>query len=80
MNTKNVAFITAIGKSTLYTYLYVDNIHFYVIFSSSIFGIIIYKIRYYLHTNNNNTYLLLITYLFHICTMTIMYVSSITAK
>jgi hypothetical protein len=80
-NTKNIAFATAIGKSTLYTYLYVDNIHFYIIFTSSIFGIIIYKIRYYFHINNNNNkYILLITYLFHICTMNIMYISSITAK
>ena len=78
--TKNIAFVTAIGKSTIYTYLYVDNVHFYVIFASSIFGIIIYKIRYYLHLNNNKKYILLITYLFHICTMNIMYVSSITAK
>ncbi len=78
--TKNIAFATAIGKSTLYTYLYVDNIHFCVIFASSIVGILIYKIRYYLHVNNNKKYILLITYLFHICTMNIMYVSSITAK
>ena len=76
-NTKNLAFATAIGKSTVYTYLYVDNIHFYVIFASSIFGILIYKIRYYLH---DDKYRLLITYLFHICTMNIMYISSITAK
>lgn len=79
-NTKNIAFATAIGKSTLYTYLYVDNIHFYVIFASSIIGTIIYKIRYYFLINNNKKYILLITYLFHICTMNIMYISSITAK
>jgi hypothetical protein len=79
-NTKNIAFITAIGKSTLYTYLYVDNIHFYIICASSIFGTIIYKIRYYVNVNNNEKYILIITYLFHICTMNIMYISSITAK
>jgi hypothetical protein len=79
-NTKNLAFITAISKSTLYTYLYVDNIHFCVICASSIFGTIIYKIRYHVNVNNNEKYILLITYLFHICTMNILYVSSITAQ
>lgn len=79
-NTKDIAFATAIGKSTLYTYLYVDNINFYVIFTSSIFGIMIYKIRYYFHSNNNKKYTLLLTYLFHICVMNVLYISSITAK
>jgi len=79
-NTKNIAFATAVGKSIMYTYLYVDNIHFYVILTSSLSGIIIYKTRYYFHLNNNKKYILPMTCLFHICTMNIMYVSSITAK
>ena len=74
-NVKNIAFVTAIIKSNIYTYLYVDNTHYYIIFASSIFGIIIYKIRYFLHKK----YTLLLTYLFHICIMNILYISNITA-
>jgi len=79
-NSKNAAFASAVSKSILYTYLYVDKIHFYVILTSSISGVIIYKIRYNLHKNNNRKYIIPLTYLFHICITNIMYISSITAK
>ena len=78
-NIKNVAFVTGVGKSIVYTYLHLDNIHYYIILTSSISGVIIYKIRYFLHKRNNTKHTLLLTYLFHICVMNIMYVSSITA-
>jgi hypothetical protein len=78
-NIKNVAFVTGVGKSIVYTYLHLDNIHYYIILTSSISGVIIYKIRCFLHKRNNTKHTLLLTYLFHICVMNIMYVSSITA-
>ena len=78
-NTKNVAFLHAIGKSLMYTYLYVDKFHYYIIVTSSMSGMIIYKTRYFLLENNNQKYKLLLTYMFHICIMNIIYVSSITA-
>lgn len=79
-NTKNIAFVNSIIKSIINTYYNVDKFHFYIIITSTIFGIIIYKIRYYFHINNNYKYTLLMTYLFHICTMNIMYITSITAN
>lgn len=76
---KNVAFVCSITKSIVRTYLYVDNLHYNVLIISSISGIIIYKIRYDLLKYNNTNYKLLLTYMFHICVMNILYVSSITA-
>lgn len=78
-NVKDAAFLTAMGKSIIYTYLYVDKTHFYIIMSSSIAGVIIYKIRCALHEKNNKKYTLLLTYLFHFCVMSVLYVSSNTA-
>ena len=78
-NIKNVAFVTAVGKSIAYTYFHVDKIHYFIVLTSSISGVITYKIRCFFHKRNNKKYTLLLTYLFHICVMNIMYVSSITA-
>ena len=78
-HTKNAAFGTAIAMSIVNTYMYVDNFHYYIILSSSIFGISIYKIRYNLHKLNDTAYNVLLTWLFHICVVNIVYVSSITA-
>jgi hypothetical protein len=78
-NIKNMAFLSAIGKSIVYTYLYVDNYHYNILILSSISGIIIYKIRYLLYQQNNKNYVTL-TWGFHICVMNIMYISSITAN
>jgi hypothetical protein len=79
-NAKNVALITALSKSIYNTYIYVDNFHFYLILTSSVTGVFIYKVRYILHEYGYKTHMLLLTYLFHICIMNIMYVSSITAN
>jgi hypothetical protein len=76
---KNVVLITAIIKSIIYTYLYVNKFYFYIHLISSIVSICLYKLRYFLYINNNNKYILLLTYLFHICITIILYVSSITA-
>ena len=78
-NMKNLAFATALGKCVINTYLYVDTTHLYVVFTSSACGLVVYKIRNYLHETNNTKYKVLLTYLFHFCVMNIMYVSSITA-
>jgi len=78
-NTKNISFVSAVTKSVIYTYLYVDKFHYYIILSSSLCGITIYKIRLILFQNNNRKYNNMLTYLFHICIMNIMYISSITA-
>lgn len=77
---KDAAFVTAIGKSIVYTYLYVDKMYYYIILTSSISGVITYKIRSFLHKKNNKTYTLLLTYIFHVCIMNILYISSITAR
>lgn len=78
-NTKNLAFLSAIGKSIIHTYLYVDKLHYNIIVTSSVSGILIYRIRYSLLEQNKKSHKLLLTYLFHICIMNILYVSSITA-
>jgi len=78
-NTKNLTFITAIGKTNIHTYLYVDNLRYTIISISSLSSLIIYKIRYFLYKNNNKKYNLLLTYLLHINIMNIIYISSITA-
>jgi len=79
-NIKDIAFISAIVKSIRYTYLYVDKMHYYIILLASIFTIIIYKIRFYLHNKNNKKYILPLTYLLHTCIMILLYIASITAN
>jgi len=76
---KNVVFACSVTKSMVRTYLHVDAFHYKVLLLSSISGIIIYKIRYYLLHHNITKYKLLLTYMFHLCIMNILYVSSITA-
>ena len=78
-NTKNIIFIPTIGKSIVYTYLYVDKMHYYVILSSSLFSIVIYKIRYQLYKMNYTKYMFLLKLLLHICIMNTLFISSITA-
>ena len=79
--TKNIAFLLAVSKSLVYTYLYVDKLHFNILLQSVVYGIFIYKIRNYFYVNKNNKkYNLFLTYLFHICIMNIIYISSITAN
>ena len=78
-NMKNVAFLSAMGKTILYTYLYLDKNNFIIVITSSISGLIIYKIRNSLNEIDNIKYNLLLTYLFHFCVMNMLYISSITA-
>jgi hypothetical protein len=76
---KDITFATAVTKSIIYTYLYVDKLHFVIILTSTLSGVTIYAILYSLHNKKNNKYTLLLTYLFHICIMNILYITSITA-
>jgi tryptophan-rich sensory protein len=79
-NIKNLSFATAVIKSIIYTYLYVDNKNYYIILLiSSVSGVTFYEIRCILHKMNNTDYTLLLTYLLHISIMNIMYITSITA-
>ena len=76
---KNLALGTAVIKSIIKTYYYVDKPYYYAVVISSVSAVGIYKIRYDLHKNNNHTYNLALTYLMHICITSILYISSITA-
>jgi hypothetical protein len=77
--TKNIAFAASIVQSNINTYYMLDKIYIYFLLSSSIVGVAVYKIRYDLINKHNMKYNLLLTYLFHICVMNVMYVSSYTA-
>jgi hypothetical protein len=77
-NTKNVTFGITLLKSITCSYIYIDNQHFLVILGVSSVGVIIYKIRYGLYlTDPRRTWYL--TWIWHACVTTILYVSSITA-
>ena len=78
-NIKNIALTTAASKSIINTYLYADKYSLYLIVISCIVGVILYKIRYSSYQYICENYLLLTTFLFHICIMNILYIASITA-
>jgi hypothetical protein len=93
-NAKNMAFGTSVATSIYKGYYYLDNAHFYTLVISSVAGVIIYKIRYDTLTRpeitgntntpqfpiiSNNTYILLLTSVFHVCVMNILYISCLTA-
>jgi len=81
---KNVAFGLAVSKSILYTLLFVDNTHYYIVLSSSVGSILVFHIRTHLFFANNQSvehkYHIFLTWILHFCIMNIMYISSITAK
>ena len=81
---KNIAFILAVSKSILYTFLFVDNTHCYIVLSSSIGSVLVFHIRSHLFFANNQSiehkYHIFLTWVLHFCIMNIMYISSITAK
>lgn len=76
---KNLAVIATATKSLVYTYFYTDNYYFYLIVSSSVSGIIFYKLRLSFVEKNKKMSVLFLTYLFHICVMNVLHVTSITA-
>jgi hypothetical protein len=78
-NTKNITFGITLLKSIACAYIYIDNQHFLVILGVSSVGLIIYKIRYGLYlTDPRKTWYL--TWIWHSCVTTILYISSITAN
>jgi len=76
---KDATFGTTVAKTIVNTYLYVDKAHFYVILTSAITSMILYKIRYILYESNNRRYHNHITWIFHTCIMLLMYIASSTA-
>ena len=78
--TKNIAFLTALGKTIVKTYYHVDRFHYYLIVGSSVSGIAIYGLRYYSQEYYARIYKLQITWLFHLCVTAVLWVSSITAN
>ena len=77
---KNAALLTAVTKGLTNTYLYTDINHFHIMLAATFSGFYVYMIRYYLYQNNIRSYNTFFTYVFHFCFMTILYISSITAK
>ena len=81
---KNTAFFLSVGKSILYTFLFVDNTHYYIVLSSSIGSVLVFHVRSHLYFSNNQSiehkYHICLTWVLHFCIMNIMYISSITAK
>jgi hypothetical protein len=77
--TKNVSFGITLLKSIACAYIYIDRQHFFLILGVSSVGIFIYKIRYglYLIDPIKTWYL---TWVWHACVTTILYISSITAN
>lgn len=74
--TKNISFVFTVIRSFINTYYYVGNSYYYVLVISSVTGTVIYKIRYNLY---DKQYYRRLTYLFHVCIMNILYITSITA-
>ena len=79
-NIKNIAFINAVIKAGIYTYIYVNLLYLLIFILNVLLAIITYITRYKLHLENNKKYTIILTYLFHICIMSILYISSITAN
>ena len=77
--TKKIAFLLAVGKSIICTFLYLDEFHFYTLLVSSILSIGSYAIRNYLENQNNYEYTFGMTWIWHICIAISLYISSITA-
>ena len=78
-NIKNIAFIHAVIKAGIYTYIYVNLFYLLIFLLSALSSIITYIIRYQYHRQNNKKNTIILTYLFHICIMSILYISSMTA-
>ena len=79
-STKNVACGITITSSIINTYYYVGRLHFYIILSSAITGSFVYFIRLQLPWDYDNKYFGFLTWCLHGCTMSMLYITSITAK
>lgn len=79
-NTKNLSFVLVTLYSIVNTYLYSDSYNFYFLIGSTISGLLIYNLRYYLNKNNYKKYNSFLTYLFHFSMMNSLCISSFTAN
>lgn len=77
---KNMSFLLAIGKSIVCTFLYLDEFHFYILLVSFILSVVSYIIRYYLENQNNYEYTFSMTWIWHIGSTIVLYISSMTAR
>jgi hypothetical protein len=79
-HSKNLSLFCVICKSCINSYIYLPIEYFYTIFTSSFTSIIIFYVRRYLYFKNISLfYYILLTYMFHICVFTSLYISSMTA-
>ena len=79
-HSKNLSLFFVICKSCINSYIYLPIEYFYTIFTSSFTSIFIFYVRRYLYFNNISLfYYILLTYMFHICVFTSLYISSMTA-
>lgn len=76
--TKNVAFVSAIAKANVVMFP-INKPYFYILISSSVSALVVYKARHYLFANDIKQYNTILTYLFHVCMSNVLYMSSITA-
>jgi hypothetical protein len=79
-HSKNLSLFFVICKSCINSYIYLPIQYFYTIFTSSLMSTIIFYVRRYLYFRNISLfYYILLTYMFHICVFTSLYISSMTA-
>lgn len=76
--TKNICFIVSISKGIYNTYIFIeDKSYYYTILTSTLVGLTLYSCRYKkMFDPKHNTF---VTFLWHICIMNILYISSITS-
>lgn len=74
MHIKNITFIIAVLKAIYNTYFYLNTSYFYILVIASIICILTYYLRNIFNHNK-----LLLTYLFHISIVIVLYVASMTA-
>ena len=78
-STKTITFVLTILTSIVYTYIYTSPLYYNIISLSFILGIFIYKIRDLFYQHNIYKYNIELTYVWHICVLNILYISSFTA-
>jgi len=79
-HSKNLSLFFVICKSCMNSYIYLPINYFYAISTSSLLSTIIFYLRRYLYFRNISLfYYILLTYMFHCCVFTSLYISSMTA-
>jgi hypothetical protein len=78
-HSNNLSIFFVICKSCMNSYIYLPINYFYAICTSSFTSIIIFYLRRYLYFKNISLfYYILLTYMFHFCVFTSLYISSMT--